>query len=144
MNRHGTVYVIARSAVRRRAIAGALRAGADQPEVQALAQLPPHLTHSHHTVVVMDLHDGAALELPPPTLGVLGAAGWVLLATSVELIPSAWLAAAREPHVELLLSPTHEIDEARLRGAVAAVLVHARERMVAGRELLADGDPEVG
>ena len=55
----------------------------------------------------------------------------MLLASSAELIPGAWLAAAREPHVEVLLSPGDAIDEVRLRGAVAAVLVRARERVVA-------------
>jgi hypothetical protein len=72
MLRQGTVYVVAPSGARRRAIAGALRAGADRPEVQALARLPAHLEHSHHAVVVMDLHDGVALELPPPTVRSLG------------------------------------------------------------------------
>ena len=132
MARPGAVYVVASSAVRRRAIVGALRVGADRPEVHALSRLPTYHGLDHHAVIVVDLHDGADLELPPPTLRTLGGAGWVLIATSTQLIPAAWLAAAREPHVELLLGSHDQIDEARLRGTVVAVLAHARERVVAG------------
>lgn len=132
MARRGTVYVVAGSGVRRWAIVGALRTGADQPAVHALSRLPAHLRLGYHAVVVMDLHDGAALEPPPPTARALGAGGWVLVATSSEFIPGAWLAAAREPHVDLVVSASDAIDEAHLRGTVAAVLVHARQRVVAG------------
>ncbi len=55
------------------------------------------------------------------------------MATSTERVPAAWLAVAHEPRVELLLASSGDsIDEARLRGTVARVLEHARERVVAG------------
>src|SRR5574341_1611465 len=107
MPSRGTVYVIASSPARRRAIAGTLRAGRDPPDVRLLSRVPSQLDHTHHTVVVMDLHDGAELELPPPTTRGLGAAGWVLIAASRELVPAAWLAVAQEPHVQLLLNPIY-------------------------------------
>jgi len=130
----GTVYVCS-SPERRRAIAGALRAGPDLPEVRTLSGTPSRLEHHHTSVLVIDLRDPHPVEpVESSRLGQgLAAAGVVLIGASKQSVPAGWLEVARQPNVQLLLtSPGDKMDEARLRSTVLQVLERSVERAVAG------------
>jgi hypothetical protein len=127
----GTVYVVCCSPPRRRALAGALRAGRDPPEVRELSTLrfPPET--GHDALLVVDLRD----PLDPRErqwTGQAAIAGVILIATSAQSVPAPWLEVARQPNVQLLLTPSPDsIDEAHFRGAVTRALERNIEHMVA-------------
>jgi hypothetical protein len=131
----GTVYVVCASPERRRAIAGALRAGRDPPEIKTLSGTPSRLELLHNSVLVIDLRDPNPLEPAelPRTGRRFAAACVILVATSKQSVPAAWLEVAREPNVQLLLTrPGNAVDEARLRSTVAQALERNLDRVVAG------------
>ncbi len=131
----GTVYVVCASPERRRAIAGALRAGRDPPDVRTLSGTLSRFEQHHNSVLVIDLRDPNPLEPPesPRTGRRFAVAAVILIATSKQSVPAAWLEVAREANVQLLLTPpANAIDEGRLRNAVAQALERSLDRVVAG------------